>query len=350
MMMIKSPYFPTSNCVATFTFTAPDGLYSGIKFKPSTMNRFRWIANGYISTWTDTTVEEVQFPEPMRVSFFALQFTRLTPIRIQPTQWTNLDVMPLREAVLQEKQEAKINSQTQKNKQTIITKGAYQKPVTPLIKNNASMPIAGHGYIASSGVMVSYEEIEQAGANTQNRGWQIEYGQNFQSGMQFPEEQMGLAYYCGLDDVCLMPVTEFPISEDVFPYGLPTSKTPPIGTVNQMMIPNISETVGELYGGPFAVVLPSHPDTFITIYQGSTPPNNTSIDLNLDKGKIRLPHGNGNWDPTISNMFNQLPPNSPVLLVGNINSENSNFSDNANENYAFPIEPYNGTLLPFPSN
>lgn len=342
-MMITSPYFPTSNCVATFTFTAPDGLYSGIKFKPSTMNRFRWIANGYISTWTDTTVEEVQFPEPMHLNFFALQFTRLTPIRIQPTQWTNLDVMPLREAVLQEKQTDKPSTQTQKNRQTVITKGAYQKPVTPLIKNNASMPIAGHGYIASNGVMVSYEEIEQAGTNTQNRGWQIEYGQNFQSGMQFPEEQMGLAYYCGLDDVYLMPVTEFPIAEDVFPYNLPTSKIPPIGTVNQMMIPNMTETEGAIYGGPFAFVFPSHPDVFVTVYNGTA----GNGYLNMTPRWIELPNTFAK-DPTLSNMITQIPQNSPILVVGNITS--NDLSDNTNPNYYFPIEPYNGTLLPFPSN
>ena len=344
-MMIKSPYFPTSNCVATFTFTAPDGLYSGIKFKPSTMNRFRWIANGYISTWTDTTVEEVQFPEPLHLNFFALQFTRLTPIRIQPTQWTNLDVMPLREATLQEKQEDKPNSQTQKNKQTIITKGAYQKPLTSLIKNNASMPIAGHGYIASNGVMVSYEEIEQAGTNTQNRGWQIEYGQNFQSGMQFPEEKMGLAYYCGLDDVCLMPVTEFPIPEDVFPYGLPTSKTPPIGTVNQMAIPNMSKTVGDLWGGPFAVVLPSHPDLFLTIYSGSLPPSSEvpTIGITSFHG---VHTGSHSANIPLSNMFSLVSQNTPAIMVGNITGQG--LFDNLNTD--FSIEPYNGTLLPFPSN
>ena len=212
MTIIKSPYFPTSNCVATFGFSIPKGKYTGFKFKPATMNRFRYILDGYASPWTDSTDEQFTFPQVYDINYMVLQFSKLTPIRMQPTQWTNLDILPLLHPKLQTKQAFK-PEESPKNKQTLLTKSApYAKPLAPKIQKQTTMPIAGHGYITSTNSQISYEEIEMTNANAQNRGWDIDFSSNYMQGCSFPEEEMGLAYWAGLSDLVLFPykITAFP--------------------------------------------------------------------------------------------------------------------------------------------
>ena len=99
MASFQSSLYPQSECVASFQFDVSLNCYTGVFFQPSTLNlcRFKWTSVDGVShktKWFSTALEVFSFASPAWTTSFLMEVTSLSPCLDEPTEWTDLQLMP----------------------------------------------------------------------------------------------------------------------------------------------------------------------------------------------------------------------------------------------------------------
>jgi hypothetical protein len=209
MASFISPYYPQSECVASFEFQVPLACYTGVFFQPATLNqcRFSWTSpdgTKHKTEWFSTALEVCNFASPSWASSFLMEVTSLSPCLEEPTEWTDLQLMPLKNL-------SGISPQTSKPQ-----KDAYQTTVEKPLKNPLPLkPLVnppsyavqevywseGEGYISPNGTRISYSELSQLNAGSLVRKSDIDFQGEPQAVSSLLPTAQNIAYWCGFKDI-----------------------------------------------------------------------------------------------------------------------------------------------------
>ena len=209
MPSLQSPLYPQSGCVATFQIDVPLRGYTMALLQPATLNMCRLLweeldGTAKATPWFSTAQEAYEFNAPQWTEQFILQVTSLSPCLDEPTEWTDLLLMPKKG----------IESLSNRSSQPIPT--TYKTElVKPLKKPISTKPLVepptyqtsevyweeGQGYISPSGTRVSYTELSQLNAGSLVRKTDIDLqGEPVPVSSLLPTAQ-NIAYWCGFRDI-----------------------------------------------------------------------------------------------------------------------------------------------------
>ena len=209
MASFSSPLYPQSECVASFQFDVSLACYTGVFFQPSTLNlcRFKWASVDGVShktPWFSTSLETYSFASPSWASSFLMEVTSLSPCLDEPTEWTDLQLMPKKD----------IQSLSGRTSQPLPT--TYKTEVTKPLKTPISTkPLVapptyqtsevyweeGQGYISPNGTRVTYAELSQLNAGALVRKTDIDLQGEPQQISQLLPTAQNIAYWCGFKDI-----------------------------------------------------------------------------------------------------------------------------------------------------
>lgn len=209
MASFSSPFYPQSECVASFQFDVPLACYTGVFFQPSTLNlcRFKWASVDGVNhktPWFSTALETYNFASPSWTTSFLMEVTSLSPCLDEPTEWTDLQLMPLKNVSGLSPQSSQPKKDTY---QSAVEKPLKNPlPLKPLV-NPPSYQVQevywseGEGYISPNGTRISYAELNQLNAGSLVRKSDIDLQGEPQQISQLLPTAQNIAYWCGFKDI-----------------------------------------------------------------------------------------------------------------------------------------------------
>lgn len=209
MVSLQSPLYPQSECVATFQIDVPLQGYTKAFLQPATLNmcRLSWQnvdGTAKATPWFSTSVEMYCFNAPQWTERFIFQVTSLSPCLDEPTEWTDLQLMPKKD----------IQSLSGRTSQPIPT--TYRTEIIkPLKKPISTKPLVaaptyqssevyweeGQGYISPNGTRVSYTELRELNAGALARKSEIDFHGEPQTVAQLLPTAQNIAYWCGFKNI-----------------------------------------------------------------------------------------------------------------------------------------------------
>ena len=209
MASFSSPLYPQSECVASFQFDVSLSRYTGVFFQPSTLNlcRFKWASMDGVNhktPWFSTSLETFKFASPSWASSFLMEVTSLSPCLDEPTEWTDLQLMP-------KKDTQSLSGRTSQPLPTTY-KTSVEKPLkNPLPLKPLVEPPSyttqevywseGEGYISPNGTRISYAELNQLNAGSLVRKSDIDLQGEPQTVSNLLPTAQNIAYWCGFKDI-----------------------------------------------------------------------------------------------------------------------------------------------------
>ena len=154
--------------------------------------------------WFSTLKEVWEFDAPQWTASFLLEATSLSPCLDEPTEWTDLQVMP-KKAIqsLSPKTSTPVPATYKASIEKPLKQPIPTKPLTPLVTYQSSEVYweEGQGYIAPDGTRITYTDLAQLNAGTLVRKADIDFEGEPQSVASLLHTSQNVAYWCGFKDV-----------------------------------------------------------------------------------------------------------------------------------------------------